>query len=94
MNQHTLWVEKYRPTTLDDYVGNDSLKKSISHYINSNDIPHLLLYGNAGGGKTTLAKIVARSIADDNYMYINASDENSVDTVREKIKQFAYPTKQ
>jgi DNA polymerase III delta prime subunit len=89
MNQHTLWVEKYRPTTLDDYVGNDSLKKSISHYINSNDIPHLLLYGNAGGGKTTLAKIVARSIADDNYMYINASDENSVDTVREKIKQFA-----
>jgi len=89
MSQHTLWVEKYRPTTLDDYVGNDSLKKPISHYINSSDIPHLLLYGNAGGGKTTLAKIVARSIADDNYMYINASDENSVDTVREKIKQFA-----
>lgn len=89
MIQNTLWVEKYRPQTLDTYIGNESLKKSFSFYITGMDIPHLLLYGNAGGGKTTLAKIIANSIADGNYLYINASDENSVDTVREKIKQFA-----
>lgn len=89
MIENTLWVEKYRPITLETYVGNESLKQTFLHYIESNDIPHLLLHGNAGGGKTTIAKIVANSIADGNYMYINASDENSVDTVRDKIKSFA-----
>lgn len=89
MIQNTLWVEKYRPIVLENYVGNDSLKDAFTHYIESQDIPHLLLHGNAGGGKTTLAKIVATAIADENYMYINASDENSVDTVRDKIKAFA-----
>ena len=89
MIHNTLWVEKYRPQTLDTYIGNESLKKSFSFYITGMDIPHLLLHGNAGGGKTTLAKIIANSIAEGNYLYINASDENSVDTVREKIKQFA-----
>jgi DNA polymerase III delta prime subunit len=89
MLKNTLWVEKYRPTTLDQYVGSDALKNTFSEYLNSKDIPHLLLHGSAGGGKTTLAKIVANTIADGNYLYINASDENSVDTVRDKIKQFA-----
>jgi len=89
MLKNTLWVEKYRPTTLDQYVGSDVLKNTFNEYLNSKDIPHLLLHGSAGGGKTTLAKIVANTIADGNYLYINASDENSVDTVRDKIKQFA-----
>lgn len=89
MAENTLWVEKYRPKNLEDYVGNDSLKKSFSYYIKANDIPHLLLHGGPGGGKTTLAKIVANTIADGNYLYINASDENSVDTVREKIRLFS-----
>lgn len=86
---HTIWNEKYRPQTLDTYVGNGTVKTTFKQYIENNDVPHLLLYGDAGSGKTTLAKIVANSIAKDNYIYINASDENSVDTVRDKIKQFA-----
>jgi len=86
---HTIWNEKYRPQTLDTYVGNDTVKATFQQYIDTSDVPHLLLYGDAGSGKTTLAKIVANTIAKDNYIYINASDENSVDTVRDKIKQFA-----
>jgi DNA polymerase III delta prime subunit len=86
---HTIWNEKYRPQTLGTYVGNDTVKATFQQYIDTNDVPHLLLYGDAGSGKTTLAKIVANTIAKDNYIYINASDENSVDTVRDKIKQFA-----
>lgn len=86
---HTIWNEKYRPHTLDTYVGNGIIKSTFQQYIDTNDVPHLLLYGDAGSGKTTLAKIVANTIAKDNYIYINASDENSVDTVRDKIKQFA-----
>jgi len=89
VTSHTIWNEKYRPISLETYVGNDTIKKTFDNYIKSNDVPHLLLYGSAGSGKTTLAKIVANSIAKDNYLYINASDENSVDTVRDKIKQFA-----
>ena len=57
-------------------------------YINKEDIPHLLLYGDAGGGKTTLAKLLVNNI-DCDYIYINASDENNIDTVRDKIKSFA-----
>lgn len=88
-SEHTLYVEKYRPKTLDTYLGSDTIKKTFARYIADGDTPHLLLYGDAGIGKTTLAKIVANSIAADNYIYINASDENSVDTVREKIRNFA-----
>ena len=89
MIENTLWVEKYRPSSLQDYLGNPQVKNIFEKYLRVGDIPHLLLHGNAGGGKTTLAKIVANTIADGNYMYINASDENSVDVVRDKIKQFA-----
>ena len=87
--QHTLYVEKYRPQSLDTYIGNETIKETFKRYLQSGDVPHLLLYGDAGSGKTTLAKIVANTIAKDNYIYINASDENSIDTVRDKIKQFA-----
>jgi len=87
-NEHTLWVEKWRPESLDDYVGNDSVKEKVKIYLESGDVPHLLLYGTAGTGKTTLAKLIAKNI-DCDLMYINASDENNVDTVREKIKNFA-----
>ena len=88
MKEHTLWVEKYRPTQLENYVGNEHLKAKVERYIKSNDVPHLLLYGRAGTGKTTLAKLVVKNIECD-YLYINASDENSVDTVRNKVRQFA-----
>ena len=86
--KHTLWVEKYRPTQLDNYIGNDHLKSKVSVYLESGDIPHLLLFGRAGTGKTTLAKLLVNNI-DCDYLYINASDENSVDVVREKVKNFA-----
>ena len=86
--EHSLWVEKYRPQTLADYVGNDTIKETIQQYLDNNDIPHLLLYGKAGTGKTTLAKLIVNTIKCD-FMIINASDENNVDTVRNKVKGFA-----
>ena len=86
--KHSLWVEKYRPNKLDNYIGNDHLKSKVSVYLESGDIPHLLLFGRAGTGKTTLAKLLVGNI-DCDYLYINASDENSVDVVREKVKNFA-----
>ena len=82
------WVEKYRPSSLENYIGNDHLKSKVSVYLESGDIPHLLLFGRAGTGKTTLAKLLINNI-DCDYLYINASDENSVDVVREKVKNFA-----
>jgi DNA polymerase III delta prime subunit len=87
-NTNTLWVEKYRPSTLDTYIGNEHLKSKVSMYLESGDLPHLLLYGRAGTGKTTLAKLLVNNIECD-YLYINASDENNVDTVRTKVKSFA-----
>ena len=88
VTDNSLWVEKYRPTKLDDYVGNTHLKEKIEQYIETGDVPHLLLFGRAGTGKTTLAKLIVKSIECD-YMIINASDENNVDTVRNKVKNFA-----
>ncbi len=85
---NSLWVEKYRPSTLDTYIGNDHLKSKVSIYLESGDLPHLLLFGRAGTGKTTLAKLLIKNIECD-YLYINASDENNVDTVRTKVKNFA-----
>jgi DNA polymerase III delta prime subunit len=86
--QHTLWTEKYRSQTLDQYIGNSELKITIGSWILKNDIPHLLLYGKAGTGKTTLAKLITQNINCD-MMYINASDENGIDTIRDKVKSFA-----
>ena len=86
--EHTLWVERYRPTTLAEYVGNETVKETIQQYLDNNDIPHLLLHGKAGTGKTTLAKLIVNTIKCDS-MIINASDENNVDTVRNKVKNFA-----
>ncbi len=88
MKSNTLWVEKYRPSSLDSYIGNDHLKSKVKVYLESGDLPHLLLHGKAGTGKTTLAKILMNNI-DCDYLYINASDENNVETVRTKIKNFA-----
>ena len=86
--KNTLWVEKYRPSKLDSYIGNQHLRSKVKVYIESGDLPHLLLYGRAGTGKTTLAKLLVNNIECD-YLYINASDENSVDVVRDKVKNFA-----
>ena len=86
--ENSLWVESYRPDTLEGYVGNEHILEKVKIYIDNEDVPHLLLYGQAGTGKTTLAKIITNQI-DCDVMYINASDENNVDTVRDKIRGFA-----
>ena len=83
--ENTLWVEKFRPGTLDGYVGNEHIIDKVKLYIKSGDVPHLLFYGGAGTGKTTLAKIIANNV-DADVMYVNASDENNIETVRTKIK--------
>ena len=88
MKQHTLWIEKYRSQTLEQYIGNDAIKARIADCIAKNDIPHLIFAGSAGTGKTTLAKLIVKNIQCD-YLYINASDENGIDTIREKVKGFA-----
>ena len=88
MKQHTLWIEKYRSQTLEEYIGNDAVKARIADCIAKNDIPHFIFAGSAGTGKTTLAKLIVKNILCD-YLYINASDENGIDTIRDKVKGFA-----
>ena len=88
MSSHGLWVERYRPQDLSTYVGNEHLKTKVERFLDDGNVPHLLLYGRAGGGKTTLAKIIVNSIECD-YLYINASDERNIDLVRDKLKTFA-----
>ena len=88
MKQHTLWIEKYRSETLEQYIGNDAIKARIADCIANNDIPHFIFAGSAGTGKTTLAKLIVKNIQCD-YLYINASDENGIDTIRDKVKGFA-----
>ena len=88
MKNHSLLVEKYRPTNIDNYVGNENIKSTIKDYISQNDIQNLLFYGPAGTGKTTLAKLIAKNI-DCDLLYINASDERGIETIRDKVSGFA-----
>ena len=85
---HSLLVEKYRPSKLKNYVGNENIKKSISQYLEQNDIQNLIFYGPAGTGKTTLAKIIIKNL-DCDHIYINASDERGIETIRDKVSSFA-----
>jgi replication factor C small subunit len=85
---NSLWVEKYRPIELEHYIGNEHLKEKVGDYISTGDVPHLLLFGKAGTGKTTLAKLIVKQV-DCDFIVINASDENNVETVRTKVKNFA-----
>jgi replication factor C small subunit len=86
--EHTLFVEKYRPSKLENYVGNEHLKTTIARYLEQNDIQNLIFYGQAGGGKTTLAKLIVGNL-DCDYLYINASDERGIETIRDKVSGFA-----
>ena len=83
-----LWVEKYRPQTLDTYIGNYVIKNKVTDYLKQGSIQNLLFHGVAGTGKTTLAKLIAKNL-DCDLLYINASDERGIDTIREKIIPFA-----
>jgi len=87
-NNHSLLVERYRPIKLENYVGNENIKKTISQYLGQNDIQNLIFSGPAGTGKTTLAKLIVKNL-DCDYLYINSSDERGIETIRDKVSGFA-----
>ena len=84
----SLWVEKYRPKTISECLLPESYKNTFQEYVNKGEIPHLLLCGSAGVGKTTVAKALCNEIGCD-YLMINGSDESGIDTFRTKIKNYA-----
>ena len=88
VKNHTLLNEIYRPVVLDNYVGNANLKASIAKQLAQNDIQNYLFYGPAGTGKTTLAKLIVHNL-DCESLYINASDERGIETIRDKVSSFA-----
>lgn len=88
MKDHSLLVEKYRSKTLDEYVGNEELKTKLNLYLTQNDIQNFIFYGPSGTGKTTLAKILVNNL-DCSHLYINASDERGIETIRDKVSSFA-----
>ena len=93
---HTIWIEKYRPVRLADIVGQDDIVERLTSYVRTKNLPHLLFTGTAGVGKTTAAVTLAREIFGDswqmNFRELNASDERGIDVVRNQIKQFARTT--
>jgi len=85
---HLLWVEKYRPSKVEDCILPDAIKSTFLEYVARKEIPNLLLSGSAGVGKTTIAKALCEEIGCD-YIVINGSDESGIDVLRTKIKNYA-----
>ncbi len=83
-----LFVEKYRPKSLKDFVGDSTVRDKIQEYLDTGKLQNLLLFGPAGTGKTSLAKLIVGQLEAD-HLYINASDERGIDTIRDKIVPFA-----
>ena len=88
MREEFLWVEKYRPKTIDECILPEGLKKSFQEFVDNQEIPNLLLSGSAGIGKTTVARALCEQLNTD-YILINGSEESGIDTLRTKIKGFA-----
>ena len=82
-----IWVEKYRPHTLDDIILDDRTRAIVKGF--TDEIPNLLFIGTPGTGKTTLARIIVNDILKCNFLYINASDESGIDTIRHKVTNFS-----
>lgn len=85
---HSLWVELFRPQNLEQYIGSEENMKRFKSFIDKNDIPHIILAGSAGLGKSSLARLLVNNMNCD-YIILNASDENGIDVIREKVKSFA-----
>lgn len=94
--EHTIWIEKYRPQRLTDIIGQDEIIERLVSYVKNGNLPHLLFTGTAGVGKTTAAVALAREFYGENWQMnfreLNASDERGIDVVRNQIKQFARTT--
>jgi DNA polymerase III delta prime subunit len=88
MRENLLWVEKYRPKTVNDCVLPQKLKKTFLEFVANKDIPNMILSGPAGTGKTTIARALCNELNVDSII-INASEESGIDVLRNKIKQFA-----
>jgi DNA polymerase III delta prime subunit len=91
IREHSLWVEKHKPSTIEEYIGEESFKDTIRDFIKKNDVPNILLYGDSGVGKSLVSDIIVNNI-DCDLMKINASEENGIDIIRNKIKGFASTT--
>lgn len=88
VSDHSLWVEKWRPRKFEDYIGSEVVKETVGVFLKNNDIPHLMFYGPPGTGKTTIGKLLISKIPCDSLI-INASDENGVESIRNKVQDFA-----
>lgn len=88
MSEQYLWVEKYRPQTIDECILPDSMKKTFKEFIDSGELPNFLFAGTAGTGKTTVAKALCNEVGAE-YLFINGSEESGIDVLRSKIKSFA-----
>ncbi len=93
MEEHSLWVEKYRPRTFAEVKGQSPILEKIKAFVAAKNMPHLMFAGPAGVGKSTTALVVARELFGeswrDNFLELNASDERGIDVVRTKVKDFA-----
>lgn len=91
--EHSIWIEKYRPSKFEEVVGQIEIKKRIKAFVESQNMPHLLFSGPAGVGKTTMSLIIAKELFGENWkqniLELNASDERGIDVVRVKVKDFA-----
>lgn len=88
MSDQYLWVEKYRPQTIDECILPASMKSTFKEFINSGELPNFLFAGTAGTGKTTVAKALCNEVGAE-YLFINGSEESGIDILRNKIKSFA-----
>tara|TARA_R110000868_G_scaffold180150_1_gene420733 strand:- start:24123 stop:25061 length:939 start_codon:yes stop_codon:yes gene_type:complete len=86
--EHTIFVEKYRPTTLDTYICDEQIREKIQEFLTNQDIPHLGFFGLQGSGKSTLAKILVANI-DCDFIYLNATENRGMDDIKEKVGSFA-----
>ena len=87
VSDHSIWAERYRPRAMDDFIGSESVKETLKIWLEKKDIPHLLFHSSPGTGKTSLGKMLVNIIPCDS-MVINASDENGVDSIRNKVQDF------